>query len=143
MKTTRPTFEVTLGPEPDVDPDRALRAGLKYLLRSYGLRCTGLREVPPAETRSCQRAAMPWLPGSRPQPASSAVERRVKPPFRRNARMGSTVKALVRERELERAFDRLGSLVEREDWLRAFDRGPVRDRGLVRSLNLWYFDRAS
>jgi hypothetical protein len=33
---------VTLRPEPNVDALRALRAGLKNLLRSHGLRCVGI-----------------------------------------------------------------------------------------------------
>jgi len=40
----RPTYLVRLRPEPRVDPVRALRAGLKSLLRRYGLRCLAVRE---------------------------------------------------------------------------------------------------
>jgi hypothetical protein len=40
----RPTFTVRLRPEPRVDPIRALRLGLKSLLRRYGLRCISARE---------------------------------------------------------------------------------------------------
>jgi hypothetical protein len=34
----RPTFTVTLRPEPGVDPIHALRHALKRLLRDYGMR---------------------------------------------------------------------------------------------------------
>lgn len=42
----RPTFSLTLRPEPHViDPDRALRRALKVLLRSFGLRATSIEET--------------------------------------------------------------------------------------------------
>jgi hypothetical protein len=41
----RPLFVLVLRPEPDVaDPIRALKAALKRLWRSYGLRCVDVRE---------------------------------------------------------------------------------------------------
>ena len=40
----RPTFTITLRPEPGVDPIHALRAVLKSLLRRYGLRCISAHE---------------------------------------------------------------------------------------------------
>jgi hypothetical protein len=40
----RPTYLVRLRPEPGVDPIRALRRGLKSLLRQHGLRCISARE---------------------------------------------------------------------------------------------------
>jgi hypothetical protein len=36
---SRPTFTLRLRPEPGVDPIHALRAVLKALLRTYGMRC--------------------------------------------------------------------------------------------------------
>jgi hypothetical protein len=40
----RRTFVLKLRPLPGVDPIRALRLGLKRLLRSYGLRCVSVAE---------------------------------------------------------------------------------------------------
>jgi hypothetical protein len=41
----RPTFTITLRPEPGVDdPVRALRAVLKNMLRRHGLRCLSAQE---------------------------------------------------------------------------------------------------
>lgn len=40
----RPTYVVHLRPEPGVDGIRALRAGLKFLLRRHRLRCLSARE---------------------------------------------------------------------------------------------------
>jgi hypothetical protein len=42
MRDPRPVFVLALRPEPHVDGLKALRAGLKTLLRRHGLRCTGL-----------------------------------------------------------------------------------------------------
>ena len=42
----RPVFVLRLQPLPEVDTIKALRALLKRALRSYGLRCVGLREEP-------------------------------------------------------------------------------------------------
>lgn len=43
----RPTFVVTLQPQHDgVDEIKALRFVLKRLLRTHGLRCVTLREMP-------------------------------------------------------------------------------------------------
>lgn len=39
----RPVFLVRLRPEPDTDGVRALRAFLKTALKSFGLRCVGVR----------------------------------------------------------------------------------------------------
>jgi hypothetical protein len=44
----RPTFTLTLRPEPRVDGIRALRRGLKALLRIYGLRCLTIQVYPAA-----------------------------------------------------------------------------------------------
>ena len=43
--TERPTFEMTLRPEPGVHGIRALKALLKVSLRRYGLRCISLKET--------------------------------------------------------------------------------------------------
>jgi hypothetical protein len=40
----RPTFTITLRPEPGVDAVPALRAVLKTLLRRYGMKCVSARE---------------------------------------------------------------------------------------------------
>ena len=45
MKVDRPTFVMTLRPEPGVDPIRALRRVLKVLLRGYGMRCTSVDQI--------------------------------------------------------------------------------------------------
>jgi hypothetical protein len=45
-KIDRPTFIIHLRPEPGIDAIRALRAALKSLLRSFGLRCTHISEIP-------------------------------------------------------------------------------------------------
>jgi hypothetical protein len=42
VKVDRPTFVVTLRPEPRVEPIRALRRLLKVLLREYGMKCTSV-----------------------------------------------------------------------------------------------------
>ena len=39
------SFAVILRPEPGIDPIRAVRAGLKTLLRRHGLRAIDVREV--------------------------------------------------------------------------------------------------
>jgi len=45
--TARPQFIIVLEPEKHVvDPIRALRAALKRLLRSYGLRAVSVEEKP-------------------------------------------------------------------------------------------------
>jgi hypothetical protein len=54
----RPKFMLTLEPLPDVDPIRALRAALKYLLRAHGLRCIDLREGHSLELSDRLRAAV-------------------------------------------------------------------------------------
>jgi hypothetical protein len=41
----RPTYAVTLRPEPGVDPIRALRSLLKRALRNHKLRCLSVEEV--------------------------------------------------------------------------------------------------
>ena len=47
MSEPRPEFVIVLRPEPHVaDPIRALRRGVKYLLRGCGLRVVTLREYP-------------------------------------------------------------------------------------------------
>jgi hypothetical protein len=43
----RPTFVLTLRPEPGVDGTRALRRFLKVALRSFRLRCISANEVQP------------------------------------------------------------------------------------------------
>jgi hypothetical protein len=43
----RPLFELVLRPEPRVNSERALRALLKYVLRSHGLRCISIKRVRP------------------------------------------------------------------------------------------------
>jgi hypothetical protein len=40
----RPTFTITLRPEPGVDPVQALRALLKVTLRRFGLKCVSASE---------------------------------------------------------------------------------------------------
>jgi hypothetical protein len=40
----RPTFTITLRPEPGVDPVLALRALLKMTLRRFGMRCISAHE---------------------------------------------------------------------------------------------------
>jgi hypothetical protein len=50
--TERPVFMLALRPEPRVDGIRALRGGLKYLLRSCGLRVVSLQEYPAAHAES-------------------------------------------------------------------------------------------
>ena len=45
IKSERPIFTLVLRPEPGVEPIRALRAALKVLLRRFGLRCVGLKEL--------------------------------------------------------------------------------------------------
>jgi hypothetical protein len=48
VKTDRPVFVVRLQAEPHVpDPVRSLRAGLKRLLRGYGLRCISIEQAQP------------------------------------------------------------------------------------------------
>jgi hypothetical protein len=45
MSISRPIFVLRVRPEPRVDdPIRALRGGLKVLLRRYGLRCLSICE---------------------------------------------------------------------------------------------------
>jgi hypothetical protein len=45
--TARPQFIIVLEPEAHVvDPLRALRAALKRLLRTYGLKCISVEEKP-------------------------------------------------------------------------------------------------
>jgi hypothetical protein len=44
--TDRPVYRLDLRPEPGVDGILALRRALKALLRSYGLRCLSIEEVP-------------------------------------------------------------------------------------------------
>lgn len=41
----RPRYVITLQPLPHVDPIRALRRALKYLLRACGLRCVSVERV--------------------------------------------------------------------------------------------------
>jgi hypothetical protein len=36
-------FTITVEPLPRVNPNRALKAGLKHLLRAHGLRCLSVR----------------------------------------------------------------------------------------------------
>jgi len=43
MNRNGPTYMVVLRAEPDIDPVRALRRGLKFLLRACGLRAIDLR----------------------------------------------------------------------------------------------------
>jgi hypothetical protein len=40
----RPTFTVELRAEPGIDPIHALRAVLKWLLRTHGMRCIAVHE---------------------------------------------------------------------------------------------------
>jgi hypothetical protein len=44
---SRPTYELRLEALPGADPDRRLARGLKYLLRSCGLRCRRVAQVEP------------------------------------------------------------------------------------------------
>jgi hypothetical protein len=41
---SRPIFVLRLRPDPNVDPVRALRAVLKSLLRTYGMKCIAVEE---------------------------------------------------------------------------------------------------
>jgi hypothetical protein len=43
-ESPRPTFLLTIRPEPGIDAIKALRFGLKALLRRYGLRCLAVVE---------------------------------------------------------------------------------------------------
>jgi hypothetical protein len=43
--SNRPTYVLTLRPEPGVDGLRALRRALKVLLRTFGLRCVTIRRA--------------------------------------------------------------------------------------------------
>src|SRR5262245_42210855 len=44
IRETRPVLVLTVRPEPGIDPIRALRWGLKALLRRFGLRVVSIRE---------------------------------------------------------------------------------------------------
>lgn len=50
--STRPTYTLTLAPEPgdDIPPSTRLRSALKTLLRTHRLRCVRVEETPPAGT---------------------------------------------------------------------------------------------
>jgi hypothetical protein len=57
-KTERPTFVIVLRPEPGIDGVRALRAALKTLLRSHGLRAVRIAaEAPSADPGLAERQA--------------------------------------------------------------------------------------
>lgn len=43
--TNRPVYIVHLKPAPKVDGIRALKGGLKTLLRPYGLRCVSIKQA--------------------------------------------------------------------------------------------------
>jgi hypothetical protein len=43
---TRPSYVITFRPEPGIDGPRAVRALLKFALRTLGLRCIRLVEEP-------------------------------------------------------------------------------------------------
>ena len=45
MMTNHPVYIVHLKPEPKVDGIRALKAGLKTLLRRYGLWCVTIKKA--------------------------------------------------------------------------------------------------
>jgi hypothetical protein len=53
----RPTWRLTLRPEPNVDAIRALRSLLKAALRRHGLRCTAVEQVEPHAPRNGRRRA--------------------------------------------------------------------------------------
>ena len=45
MKVDRPTFVMTLRPEPGIDPIHSLRSVLKVLLRGYGMKCLRIDQI--------------------------------------------------------------------------------------------------
>ncbi|MBL8795500.1 MAG: hypothetical protein JNM56_16465 [Planctomycetia bacterium] len=52
MKATKPTVQITFAPESGWDDrtfDQRLRRFLKVALRSFGLRCREIRDVPPPD----------------------------------------------------------------------------------------------
>ena len=57
MKRAAPIYRIDLRPEPGVDPIPALRAALKALLRSYGLRAVAVVELDEREAQAVERAA--------------------------------------------------------------------------------------
>lgn len=57
MKRAAPVYRLDLRPEPGVDGIQALRAALKSLLRSYGLRAVTVAELSPDEAQAVEKAA--------------------------------------------------------------------------------------
>jgi len=57
MKRAAPVYRLDLRPEPGVDGIQALRAALKSLLRSYGLRAVAVSELDEREAAATERAA--------------------------------------------------------------------------------------
>ena len=57
MKRAAPVYRLDLRPEPGVDGIQALRAALKSLLRSYGLRAVAVSELDEGEAQAVERAA--------------------------------------------------------------------------------------
>ena len=57
MKRAAPIYRLDLRAEPGVDGIQALRAALKALLRSYGLRAVAVAELDEGEAQAVERAA--------------------------------------------------------------------------------------
>ena len=57
MKRAAPVYRIEVRPEPGVDGIQALRAALKALLRSYGLRAVAVAELDEGEAQAVERAA--------------------------------------------------------------------------------------
>ena len=57
MKRAEPVYRIEVRPEPGVDGIQALRAALKALLRSYGLRAVAVVELDEREAAAIERAA--------------------------------------------------------------------------------------
>ena len=57
MKRAAPVYRIEVRPEPGVDGIQALRAALKALLRSYGLRAVAVSELAEREAAATERAA--------------------------------------------------------------------------------------
>ena len=57
MKRAEPVYRIEVRPEPGVDGIQALRAALKALLRSYGLRAVAVAELDEGEAQAVEKAA--------------------------------------------------------------------------------------
>jgi hypothetical protein len=84
MKESRPEFVLRLVPSPGTDPIRALRCGLKLLLRRCGLRCVSIEEYYPANDFVIRPSTEMRHTGRRRYPAGKAIN--VSGTDRRNAR---------------------------------------------------------